>query len=99
MDIIVKALKEEGRMLYIGSGTSGKIGVLDASDCPATFGIDDFLVQGIISGGEAAISGWLEHTEDNEELAIEDLEKIGVNNRDILIGITASGNTPYVIVL
>ena len=96
VDIIVKALKEEGRMFYIGSGTSGKIGVLDASDCPATFGIDDFLVQGIISGGEVAISGCLEHTEDNEELAIEDLEKIGLNNKDVLIGITASGNTPYV---
>ncbi|WMJ81777.1 N-acetylmuramic acid 6-phosphate etherase [Clostridium sp. MB40-C1] len=96
INIIVKTLKEGGKMFYIGSGTSGKLGVIDASDCPPTFGVEDSLVQGIISGGDAAVSGWLEHTEDDKELAIEDLKARKITNKDVLIGITASGNTPYV---
>lgn len=96
VNIIFNVLREGGKMFYIGSGTSGKLGVIDASECPPTFGVDDSLVQGIISGGDAAISGWLEHTEDNEELAIEDLKIRKITNKDVLIGISASGNTPYV---
>lgn len=95
-DIIVKAFEYGGRLIYIGSGTSGKLAVIDASECPPTFGIDDSMVQGIISGGKDALSGWLEYTEDDEELAVKDLQFIDVNKNDVLVGISASGNTPYV---
>ncbi|GAB6098692.1 N-acetylmuramic acid 6-phosphate etherase [Halanaerocella petrolearia] len=96
VDLIVEQLKDTGRLLYVGSGTSGKLGILDASECPPTFGVDDSMVQGIISGGKEAISGWLEHTEDDTELAIKDLQDKEVTKEDIVVGITASGNTPYV---
>jgi N-acetylmuramic acid 6-phosphate etherase len=97
VDLIVEAIESEGRLIYIGSGTSGKLGVIDASECPPTFGTDDSLVVGILSGGADALSGWLEHTEDDMELAIIDLKKINLRKNDILVGITASGNTPYAI--
>jgi N-acetylmuramic acid 6-phosphate etherase len=97
VNLIVDAINSQGRLIYIGSGTSGKLGVIDASECPPTFGTDDSLVQGIISGGPAALSGWLEHTEDDIELAIADLKAIDLKQNDILVGITASGNTPYAI--
>ncbi len=97
VDLIVDAIKSQGRLIYIGSGTSGKLGVIDASECPPTFGTDDSLVQGIISGGPDALSGWLEHTEDDIDLAIADLKAIDLRQNDILVGITASGNTPYAI--
>lgn len=96
VELIVKSFEIGGRLIYVGSGTSGKLAVIDASECPPTFGVDDSMVQGIISGGEGALSGWLEHTEDDEELAVRDLQAIDVNKNDILVGITASGNTPYV---
>ena len=95
VDLIVKSLGAGGRLIYIGSGTSGKLGVIDASECPPTFGVEDSLVQGILSGGEKALYGWLEHTEDDVELAIKDLLHVNVASKDILIGISASGNTPY----
>jgi N-acetylmuramic acid 6-phosphate etherase len=95
-DIIVSCFQKGGRLFYIGSGTSGKLGVIDASECPPTFGVDDEMVQGIISGGKEAISGWLEHTEDDEELAVKDLQKQNITDKDVLVGVTASGNTPYV---
>ncbi|KGG79552.1 N-acetylmuramic acid-6-phosphate etherase [Caloranaerobacter azorensis H53214] len=97
VDLIVESFNKGGRLFYVGSGTSGKLGVLDASECPPTFGVDDSMVQGIISGGEKALSGWLEYTEDDEKLAIEDMEKRKVNFKDVVVGISASGNTPYVI--
>lgn len=97
VDLIVESFNKGGRLFYVGSGTSGKLGILDASECPPTFGVDDSMVQGIISGGEKAISGWLEHTEDDEQLAVEDMKKREVNCKDVVVGITASGNTPYVI--
>ncbi|WP_069651052.1 N-acetylmuramic acid 6-phosphate etherase [Caloranaerobacter ferrireducens] len=97
VDLIVESFNKGGRLFYVGSGTSGKLGVLDASECPPTFGVDDSMVQGIISGGEKALSGWLEHTEDDEKLAIEDMRKRKVNFKDIVVGISASGNTSYVI--
>lgn len=97
VDLIVEAIEKEGRLIYIGSGTSGKLGVIDASECPPTFGTDDSLVVGILSGGADALSGWLEHTEDDTELPIIDLKSINIRQNDILVGITASGNTPYAI--
>lgn len=96
VDIIAHAFKNGGRLFYVGSGSSGKIGVMDASECPPTFGVDDSMVQGIISGGNNALSGWLEGTEDDEALAVKDLHEKGVNKKDVVVGITASGNTPYV---
>lgn len=96
VDLIVDSFKAGGRLIYVGSGTSGKLAVMDASECPPTFGVDDSLVQGIISGGKAALGGWLEHTEDDEALAVKDLQAVALNKNDILVGITASGNTPYV---
>ncbi len=96
VDCIADSFKNGGRLFYIGSGTSGKIGILDASECPPTYGVNDSLVQGIISGGEKAIAGWLEHTEDDEDLAIKDMMEKGISNKDVVVGITASGNTPYV---
>jgi N-acetylmuramic acid 6-phosphate etherase len=97
VEAIVKSFEEGGRLFYIGSGTSGKLGVMDASECPPTFGVSDSMVQGIISGGVEALSGWLEHTEDEIELAIQDLKGVNINKKDILVGITASGDTPYVV--
>lgn len=96
VDVVVECFEKGGRLFYIGSGTSGKLGVIDASECPPTFGVDDEMVQGIISGGKEAINGWLEHTEDDKELAIKDMQQKNINSNDVLIGITASGNTPYV---
>ncbi|MCR3760447.1 N-acetylmuramic acid 6-phosphate etherase [Clostridium felsineum] len=96
VDLIVEGFELGGRLIYVGSGTSGKLAVMDASECPPTFGVDDYMVQGIISGGTNALSGWLEHTEDDEALAINDLKSINLNKNDVLVGITASGNTPYV---
>ena len=97
VELIVESFEKGGRLFYIGSGTSGKLGVMDASECPPTFGVSDSMVQGIISGGVEALSGWLEHTEDDPELAIHDLKMVNINKKDILVGITASGNTPYVV--
>lgn len=96
VDIIVAGFKSGGRLFYVGSGSSGKIGVIDASECPPTFGVDSSMVQGIISGGDNALSGWLEETEDDEGLAVKDLKEKSINKNDIVVGITASGNTPYV---
>lgn len=95
VDLIVKGLEKGGRLIYIGSGTSGKLGIIDASECPPTFGVEDSLVQGILSGGTEALNGWLEYTEDDTELAIKDLQDRNIDNKDILVGIAASGNTPY----
>lgn len=96
VDLIVETFELGGRLIYVGSGTSGKLAVMDASECPPTFGVDDSMVHGIISGGNDALSGWLEHTEDDEDLVLKDIKLINLNKNDILVGITASGNTPYV---
>jgi len=97
IEIITERLENGGRLFYIGSGTSGKLGIMDASECPPTFGVDDSMVRGIISGGVEALSGWLEHTEDDPQMAIHDLKQVDINKNDVLVGITASGNTPYVV--
>ncbi len=95
-EIILK-LKLGGRIFYIGAGTSGRLGILDASECPPTFGVSHDLVNGIIAGGDFAIRKAVENAEDNTENAWIDLSKFNVNINDVVIGIAASGTTPYVI--
>ncbi len=97
IDVISLALKNDGRLIYIGAGTSGRLGILDASECPPTFGTDPSQIVGIIAGGEKAIRSAVESAEDSEENAIEDLKRVNLNQKDVLCGIAASGRTPYVI--
>src|SRR5215218_2245357 len=85
-----------GRLFYVGAGTSGRLGVLDASECPPTYGTDPEMVQGIIAGGHKALTRSQEGAEDRLEGAIEDLKEHGVRSGDFVIGIAASGTTPYV---
>jgi N-acetylmuramic acid 6-phosphate etherase len=97
VDIIADKLKMGGRLIYIGAGTSGRIGILDASECPPTFGTDPSMVQGLIAGGIEAILKAVEGAEDMEEEGEADLRKINFVAKDVLVGIAASGRTPYVI--
>lgn len=97
VDQVVKAMKNKGRLFYIGAGTSGRLGILDASECPPTYGTEPDLVQGIIAGGKEAILKAVENAEDNIKLGILDLKERGFKSNDILIGIAASGRTPYVV--
>src|SRR5436190_18372682 len=86
-----------GRLFYIGAGTSGRLGILDASECPPTYGVPYDLVQGIIAGGDGAIRKAVEFAEDDAEQAWKDLQKAGITEKDVVVGIAASGRTPYVI--
>ena len=97
IDQITERLKVNGRLFYIGAGTSGRLGVLDASECPPTFCTNPDLVQGIIAGGIPSLTRSSESLEDVSEIAIADLKDRNFSNRDVLIGITASGRTPYVL--
>ena len=97
LDAICARLASGGRLFYIGAGTSGRLGVLDASEIPPTFGADPELVQGVIAGGEAALTRSIEGAEDDESAGAEDLKARGFGPKDALIGIAASGRTPYVI--
>lgn len=97
VDLIAEQLKKGGRLIYIGAGTSGRIGILDASECPPTYGTDPSMVQGLIAGGTEAIFKAIEGVEDNEDQGKLDLERISFNHNDVLVGIAASGRTPYVI--
>lgn len=97
VDRIVECLMAGGRLFYIGAGTSGRLGVLDASECPPTFGVDPALVQGIIAGGVAALTTSIEGAEDSPEAGARDVHERGVGARDVVVGIAASGRTPYVI--
>ena len=97
IDQITPKLRSKGRLFYIGSGTSGRLGVLDASECPPTFCTSPDLVQGIIAGGIPSLTTSSESLEDIGDLAISDLKDKNFNSDDVLIGITASGRTPYVI--
>jgi N-acetylmuramic acid 6-phosphate etherase len=97
VDGIVKAFRSGGRLFYIGAGTSGRLGVLDAAECPPTFNVPPDLVQGIIAGGEAALSRATETTEDDPAIGVGDLKARGFLSRDVLCGIAASGRTPYVL--
>lgn len=94
---IVKRFKKGGRLFYIGAGTSGRLGVLDASECPPTYGVPDHWVIGLIAGGDGALRKAVENAEDDLEQAWKDLEAYNINSTDVLIGIAASGRTPYVI--
>lgn len=95
--LIAKCLKEGGRLFYMGAGTSGRLGVVDASECPPTFGVSDDLVIGLIAGGDYAIRKAVEFAEDSEEQGWKDLQEYKVTSQDFVIGIAASGTTPYVI--
>lgn len=97
VDGIVAALRAGGRLFYIGAGTSGRLGVLDASECPPTFNVPPDMVTGVIAGGAAALSRATEASEDNPSLGAADLLAAGFRNRDVLAGIAASGRTPYVL--
>jgi N-acetylmuramic acid 6-phosphate etherase len=97
VDAIVAAMERGGRLFYIGAGTSGRLGVLDASECPPTFSVPPDLVQGIIAGGEAALSRATETTEDDPAIGARDLTSRGFTAHDVLVGIAASGRTPYVL--
>ena len=96
-DIIHVKMSKGGRLFYIGAGTSGRLGVLDASECPPTFGVSDNWIIGIIAGGDTALRKAVENAEDDAELAWEDLKKHDISDKDVLVGIAASGTTPYVI--
>tara|TARA_Y100000996_G_scaffold347559_1_gene285944 strand:- start:60 stop:872 length:813 start_codon:yes stop_codon:yes gene_type:complete len=97
IDNVFIKMKEGGRLFYIGSGTPGRLGIVDASECPPTFGVDNNVIIGIIAGGDNAIRNSIEGAEDNFNQAWEDLKKYNVNSMDSIIGITASGKTPYVV--
>jgi len=97
VDLIVGKLSNGGRLFYIGAGTSGRLGLVDASECPPTFGVPNDLVIGIIAGGHQAMFQAVENAEDNIEQAWKDLLNYDISNLDVVIGIAASGTTPYVI--
>ena len=94
---VTSKLSKNGRLFYIGSGTSGRLGILDASECPPTFCVDNDIVIGLIAGGDAAIRNSIESAEDNTIQAWNELKKYDINEKDIVIGISASGSTPYVL--
>src|SRR5450631_3931227 len=97
VDAIVAAFERGGRLFYIGAGTSGRLGVLDASEIPPTFSAPASMVQGIVAGGEAALSRATETTEDDPAIGVRDLAAHGFTAGDVLVGIAASGRTPYVL--
>lgn len=97
VDVIVSNMEEGGRLFYIGAGTSGRLGVLDASECPPTFGVSDDWVIGLIAGGDVALRKAVENAEDDLEQAWKDLKEYNIGQKDVLVGIAASGTTPYVI--
>lgn len=94
---IVESFQQGGRLVYIGAGTSGRLGVLDASECPPTFGVSPEMVKGIIAGGERALRHPIEGAEDNKEAGKQDLQTVEFSQKDVLVGIAASGRTPYVL--
>ena len=94
---VVSKLKQGGRLFYIGAGTSGRLGILDASECPPTFGVSHDLVIGLIAGGDYAIRKAVEFAEDSLTQGWEDLKTYNISDNDVVVGIAASGTTPYVI--
>lgn len=97
VDAVTEAFKAGGRLFYLGAGTSGRIGVLDASECPPTFGVSPNMVIGLIAGGDKALRDALEGSEDSTIAAVNDLKAQNLTNKDFVIGITASGRTPYAV--
>ena len=96
VELITKQLKFGGRVVYFGAGTSGRLGVIDASECPPTFSTSDEFI-GIIAGGDGALRKAVEGAEDSASLGVEDLKKLSITERDVIVGIAASGRTPYVL--
>ncbi|CDG22830.1 N-acetylmuramic acid 6-phosphate etherase [Xenorhabdus poinarii G6] len=97
VDTIAEKFRQGGRLIYIGAGTSGRLGILDASECPPTYGTKPEQVIGLIAGGHQAILNAVENAEDNKQLGVKDLQEHHVNQKDIVVGIAASGRTPYVL--
>ena len=97
VQLVVESFKNGGRLIYVGAGTSGRLGVLDAVECPPTFSTDPEMVQGLIAGGESAFLKAVEGAEDQPDFGVNDLKEIGLTKDDTVIGIAASGRTPYVI--
>src|SRR5699024_8810164 len=97
IEAVIRTFKREGRLIYIGAGTSGRLGILDAVGCVPTFGTSPEKVVGLIAGGEQAIKDAVEGAEDSKELAIEELKKLRLTKNDMVVGIANSGRTPYVI--
>lgn len=97
VDVVADKMLSGGRLFYIGAGTSGRLGILDASECPPTYGVPQGLVIGLIAGGDGAIRKAVEFAEDDLEQGWNDLQAFSVNNNDVVVGIAASGRTPYVI--
>ena len=97
VDMASEKLKHGGRMFYFGAGTSGRIGLLDAAECPPTFGVEDSMVQAFLAGGKEAMFKAVEAAEDNYELGAQDANQAKITNNDIVIGIASSGRTPYVV--
>lgn len=97
VDAVAQAFRLGGRLVYMGAGTSGRLGILDASECPPTFGTPAEQVVGLIAGGHKAILKAVENAEDNRELAVSDLKALNFSEKDVLVGIAASGRTPYVL--
>ncbi len=97
VDVVTEAFRNGGRLFYIGAGTSGRLGVLDASECPPTFGVPASMVVGIIAGGDTALRTAVEGAEDSKQEAIDDLKSRNLCNKDVVIGIAASGRTPYAV--
>lgn len=95
--VVIEAFNNGGRLIYIGAGTSGRLGVLDAVECPPTFGTPPEMVVGLIAGGDGAFLKAVEGAEDSEEMGVHDLKSIGLKSKDVVVGIAASGRTPYVI--
>lgn len=97
VQFVFESFKNGGRLIYLGAGTSGRLGVLDAVECPPTFSTDPEMVQGIMAGGEGAFLKAVEGAEDQPDLGVSDLKELGLTKNDTVIGIAASGRTPYVI--
>lgn len=97
VNVVVDRMSNGGRLFYIGAGTSGRLGVVDASECPPTYGVPFDWVVGIIAGGDGAIRKAVEFAEDDAEQAWKDLQEFNINDKDVVVGIAASGRTPYVI--
>jgi len=97
VDIVVERLGRGGRLFYVGAGTSGRLGVLDASECPPTFGVPKDLIQGLIAGGDFALRNSIEGAEDDADIGARDLTARDITSKDVVVGIAASGRTPYVI--
>ncbi len=97
VDVIVEKMQQGGRLFYMGAGTSGRLGILDASECPPTYGIEQGIVVGLIAGGDTAIRKAVEFAEDDINQGWTDLQEYQINSNDVVVGIAASGTTPYVI--